>query len=285
MKKRSVVFACFMALVYVVFCSDIDGPAHHGHGDLTGATTATIGHCQTHSCHGGNNPVNVVALQVLDTATMLPVTTYRAYHTYLIKLTGDATAAPVNLPGFGFQVSAALGNHTLAGSYTIPDTAMRNMHTFVCGATTVVEHTNTLLPDAAGVNKYSVAFYWTAPAPFTDSVSFYALLNAVNGDGGKSGDYPDAAPTVTIYEDALDLVVTVGYPGREVSLYPNPATTVLNIAADEKITSVAVSNISGRVVFLNYYNTGQVQINVAGLSSGIYFVKVNGVVVRQFLKQ
>ena len=215
MKKNSVVFALCMSLVYIVFCSDIDGPAHHGHGDITGATSGTQGHCQTGSCHGSNNPLTVVTLQVLDTSTMLPVTIYRANQTYLVSLKGDATAVTTNLPGFGFQVSAVLGNHTLAGSYTIPTLVAHNMHTYPCGATTVVEHSTTLGQDSTGINKYSVQFYWTAPPPFTDSVSFYALLNAVNGDGGKSGDFPDAASIVTLYESAADNVGMLTYSNSD----------------------------------------------------------------------
>jgi hypothetical protein len=272
-------------MVYIVFCSDIDGPAHHGHGDITGATTATVGRCQVGTCHGSNNPSNIVMLQVLDTTTMLPITTYRANHTYLVSLKGDATAISTDLPGFGFQVSAVLANHTLAGSYTIPSASASSIHTYVCGATTVVEHSATLRQDTSGVNKYSIQFYWTAPAPFTDSVSFFALLNAVNGDGGKTGDYPNAAPIVTIYEDAADNVAILNYSGNDFSFYPNPASTNLKIKGTTKITSAVIYDVAGRAVFSAEYNNTEVDINIAGLLPGSYIVRVNGFSTSQFAKQ
>ena len=274
-----------MSLVYIIFCSDIDGPAHHGHGDITGATAGAPGHCQTGTCHGGNNALNIVTLQVLDTSTMLPVTTYRAYHTYLVSLKGDATAVTTNLPGFGFQISAVLGNHSLAGGYTIPTLSGHLMHTYPCGATTVVEHSSTLGQDSTGINKYTVQFYWTAPAPFTDSVSFYSLLNAVNGDGGKTGDYPNAAPVVTIYEDGADNVKTLTDPGDGFSFYPNPAKENLKITGAEKITTIAIYDVSGRVAFSGQYYSTDVNINISGLLPGSYLMWVNGSARGKFIKE
>ena len=225
MKRNLFVFTALLGVLYIVLCSDIDGAAHHGHGNLTGSPTGTAGHCQTSSCHGGNNALTIAQLQVLDTSTMLPITTYNALQTYLVTLTGNDTDVATNLPGFGFMVSAVLGNHTQAGTYTIPTSLASSIHTFGCGATTVVEHTVVLPQDVTGVNKYSIQFYWTAPPPASDSVSFFSLLNAVNGNGSKSGDYANAAPIVTIYE--------------------NPATAICGIP-----DSIADSAITGSTAYV-----------------------------------
>ncbi len=210
MKKKGIIFTVILAMLYIALSSDIDGAAHHGHGNVTGSPSGSAGHCQTSSCHGGNSSLNVVQLQVTDTATTLPITTYNALQTYLVTLTGDATAVTTALPGFGFQASAVLGNHTQAGTFVIPSTLTGSIHTYPCGATTVVEHSLVLSPTATGSNKYSISFYWTAPPPASDSVTFFAMLNAVNRDGGSSGDHPNAAPHVTIYENPA--TTTCGTP-------------------------------------------------------------------------
>ena len=285
MKRNSVVFACFLAILYITLSSDIDGPAHHGHGDITGAHTATIGHCQTSSCHGGNNPLTVVELMVSDTTTTLPVTTYHAGQTYKVSITGDATSVSTNLPGFGFQVSVALGNHALAGSYTIPSALSGSIHTFACGATTVVEHSVVLPQTTTGTNQYATWFYWTAPTTYSDSVTFYTLLNAVNGNGASSGDYPNAAPLVTLYEDDPSAVKQLTATGNSISLYPNPATTSLTIQAGEQITSLIISNTLGQKVFTGSYNAPQARVDVACLPAGTYLVSVNGSRVQKFVKQ
>ena len=286
MKKYSVLFSLGLGMLYITLSSDIDGPAHHGHGDITGAATGTTGHCQTSSCHGANNPLNVVQLQILDSSTLLPVTTYHALQTYLVTLSGDATGVSTNLSGYGFQVSAALGNHTLAGSYTIPAASSHLMHTFACGATTVVEQTTTLSQTTTGTNKYATQFYWTAPSAGSDSVSFYALLNAVNGDGGKHGDYPNVAK-VTVYEDTAVIagVAPVSNTENELTLYPNPATTQITVTAKNRITSLIIASMTGQVVYSRSFDTHQAQVYVAGLPAGAYLVTINGGMTRRFIKK
>ncbi len=285
MKKKSFVVILFSVFLYITLSSDVDGPAHHGHGDVTGAPSGTTGHCQTSSCHGSNSSSLIAQLQVIDTTTMLPITQYHQGQTYLVKLTGDATSITTNLPTFGFQVSAVTGNHHLAGTYTIPSTSTGQLHTYPCGATTVVEHSTPLAQTTSGTNKYATQFYWTAPATFSDSVSFYSLLNAVNGDGGSSGDHPNAGPVVTIYEYASEGVKNLSTQQTDLSIYPNPMTTSITISASDKITNVAITNQVGQLVYHNQYNSAQVHIDINNLPKGIYFVKVNTGEVRTFVKQ
>ena len=66
MKKNSLVFTAVLAMLYITLSSDIDGAAHHGHGNITGSASGAVGHCQTSSCHGANNPLTIVQLQVLE---------------------------------------------------------------------------------------------------------------------------------------------------------------------------------------------------------------------------
>ncbi|MEI8278128.1 MAG: choice-of-anchor V domain-containing protein [Bacteroidota bacterium] len=225
MKKNSIAFTLFLATMYIVLSSDMDGAAHHGHGNLTGSPTGAVGHCQTSSCHGANNALTIVQLQVLDTSTMLPITTYNALQSYLVTITGNDTDVATVLPGFGFQASTVLGNHTQAGTYIIPSNLASSIHTYPCGSTTVVEHTIVLHPTSANSNRYAIQFYWQAPPPASDSVTFYSVLNAVNGDGGKSGDYPNAAPNVTIYEDAS--TATCGIPTNIADSLVSPTSAFL----------------------------------------------------------
>jgi len=70
-----------------------------------------------------------------------------------------------------------------------------------------------------------------------------------------------------------------------ISFYPNPATTELSITCNDKITSIAITNLFGQTVYSHAYNTEQVKLNVADYPTGIYFVRVNGSTVRKFLKE
>jgi len=69
-----------------------------------------------------------------------------------------------------------------------------------------------------------------------------------------------------------------------IALYPNPVTETLTVSATDKITGVVITNILGVMVSSYKCDATAVQVNVAGLPAGIYFVKVNGSVMK-FVKQ
>lgn len=56
----------------------------------------------------------------------------------------------------------------------------------------------------------------------------------------------------------------------ELVLYPNPASTVLNIQSEELIDEVTVLDLSGKVLM----STTEMQINVEDLNSGVYLIKI-----------
>jgi hypothetical protein len=57
--------------------------------------------------------------------------------------------------------------------------------------------------------------------------------------------------------------------------YPNPVTNILNLKANETITSTVVYNVLGQVVYETNLNALTGTIDMSGLSSGAYFIKVN----------
>jgi hypothetical protein len=62
-------------------------------------------------------------------------------------------------------------------------------------------------------------------------------------------------------------------------------STSLTITSSKKITSLSITNLLGQTVYNNIYNTDKVQIDVADLPKGLYFIKVNGSQVQKFLKE
>ncbi len=71
------------------------------------------------------------------------------------------------------------------------------------------------------------------------------------------------------------------------TVYPNPASTQINIRASEQIKSVEISNILGQTIDSQHPtgNRQMVTVSVSGLPGGVYFVKVNGNEVRKFVKE
>jgi photosystem II stability/assembly factor-like uncharacterized protein len=76
-------------------------------------------------------------------------------------------------------------------------------------------------------------------------------------------------------------------PGYLLSVYPNPASTQISVRASEQIRTVTITNILGQTVDTqtSTSNSQLVSINISGLPSGVYFVKVNGSEVRKFVKE
>ena len=65
-----------------------------------------------------------------------------------------------------------------------------------------------------------------------------------------------------------------------VAVYPNPANDVLNIQLGENQSDMVIYNSVGQVVRRYDNVSGDMQINIADLNAGIYFVKVNGEVTK-----
>ena len=71
----------------------------------------------------------------------------------------------------------------------------------------------------------------------------------------------------------------------QTDIYPNPAHTAITITPAEDITSLTITNLLGQTVYTQQYNAQTIQVNVSDFPTGVYFVKVNGVEVRKFLKE
>lgn len=62
--------------------------------------------------------------------------------------------------------------------------------------------------------------------------------------------------------------------GTPISIYPNPATNVLNIDVSGKMQQLTLINPTGQLVFSQEVEAGTTTINLNGLESGLYFVRI-----------
>lgn len=62
----------------------------------------------------------------------------------------------------------------------------------------------------------------------------------------------------------------------QVSVYPNPATNILNIQlpAVSSAAQVTIFDATGRQVYFNKLESSKTTVNVSGFSKGVYFVKI-----------
>ena len=137
-----------------------------------------------------------------------------------------------------------------------------------------------------GIGCTNSPLYILLPGAFESTENLTCFFN--------NGTYPIVSPPVLEYDASIyfnnHTGCTVGIntsrnPTLSYTLSPNPAHKELTISGNDKITLVAITNLLGQTVYSQQYNTQQVQIDVADLPKGIYFIKVNGFEVRKFVKQ
>jgi len=71
----------------------------------------------------------------------------------------------------------------------------------------------------------------------------------------------------------------------QLSIFPNPASTELFITSSGEIEDVSIYNTLGREVCHRVSNGIKMSINISSLPAGIYIVRINGSLIRRFVKQ
>jgi len=172
---------------------------------------------------------------------------------------------------------------------------------------------------AEGAVLYNVSATFSPAIAIPASGSFWAgvVLPTVTGDTlalvtNTDGDFADALThtgenwsddSFHTFGDAanwgldvalaifpvVDFVVGISENTITASVYPNPATDVLNIKLNANATSVSVLGMDGKVISTESVNTNTLAVNVADLVAGVYVYEIvaeNGEVVRNtFVKK
>ena len=157
--------------------------------------------------------------------------------------------------------------------------------------------------DNANVNSWNVQYrpaaggQWTQVTANTNSYTITNLTGKTDyeiqvqancGDGNLS----DWSASITVQTTDVGIV---NYLENSISLFPNPANDVVNVQCtmnNVQLEGIEVIDIYGKVVRTvvgaNNYSPMPTRINVSGLASGMYFVRVTtdeGTVTKTFVKK
>ena len=244
--------------------------ASHSPGAKTGSP-ADGANCN--ACHTG-------AAQVANSwiTSTIPITGYAPGTTYTITLTGTHT----NVAKFGFELTAEDASNAKKGNFIITN----SIETQLANMMQAVGHTgNGLTPTN---NSKTWSFDWTAPAPGTGAITFYASLNAADGNNGTSGDV--VYITNTVVAEDLTAGFTDGYNAESLTIFPIPTKDVLNIEMNENQNGkLSIIDQTGKIVHSGQLlpATRNIRINISNLPNGIYFLQIQGdkaVYSKQFIK-
>ena len=127
-------------------------------------------------------------------------------------------------------------------------------------------------------------FTWRSPSTDLGSVTFYTAVNAANGNGSTSGDQ------IVLANESFSSLSISEAQKIDFAMYPNPANDILTIDLPEIAEKVTVEFYDqiGKLAYTQNLDANSKTINVSGLATGIYILKViadNKIGTQKFIKQ
>ena len=247
-----------LSVVFIVFTSEM--LSDNGKAGYTGSP----GENKCNNCHS-SYALNSGGGSVVLTSDMVNWQ-YEPGYTYNVTATVSRTGN--SLFGIGLEaLTTANGN---AGTLTSAD-----YHTQIKTKTVSSVVRNNIvhtLNGGANANSMSFTFNWTAPSTNTGNVTMYYCGVAANNNGNENLDY--------VYNGSQLITPMTGASTSEpaeqqlFSVYPNPATDVLNIASEHTGSSPMIyklCDLSGKQVQeLTLTGKSEYQLNVSSYAKGIY---------------
>jgi len=273
-------------------------------GAVTGGSSGTviISYTVTNACGSVTATVSISVSTLTSAGTIVGPSTVcvGSYDTLTNTVTGGSWTARnghVFISSGGIVLGVSAGVDTI--SYTI---------TFTCSTTTTASATTAItvnpMPDAGTISGLDTVCKndtialtdaatggaWTAANSnaFVSSggVVFGAAVGTDNITYTVTNVCGIAAATDLIYvKNCAAGVANVWLPEGEITLYPNPAHNSITITSGEPMHDIVISNPLGQVVFSGSYSTTEAVIDLGQLPGGIYIARINGNVVKKFVKE
>ncbi len=252
MKFKSTFFFLGTLMVWGLLTSTLRNPNNPPLGN-TGAPNETT--CAKSGCH--LNPGTITGTVAISG---IP-DTVSPNQTYTITLTNTSNAARA-----GFQLTCLDGANAKCGTLTAGTGS--NVGTF-----SARQYVRQSAAKNLTGGSTSWTFTWNSPATLTgDSITFYFVSLAANGNGNNGGDNVLRSSKKVIFQatsashEADDAAL--------VQMYPNPAVRFVQI----KLPTVAegqlsLYNAAGKVVLEKTLNSDN-QLDVSELPRGMYLAKI-----------
>jgi hypothetical protein len=268
MIKKFLLFTFSAGFFYLSLSSNAIGPAHAGNKNRTGSP-GSAGTCASSGCHtGSSTPATVQILIRKKSAGLgsLPVPTYEPGQDYIVTINGLSSSRTK----FGFQLVALNGSNQSVGTFS---NFPANVGTAVSDGITIVEHTATI----SGGSPQVVSFDWKAPSSITDRITFYGIVNGVDGNGNSTNDAVSQPVQTRLSPTSVaDIERKI-----EVKAFPNPAKNTLVVQINNANTGTYTINafdLTGKKMMEKIVDNNDISItetiDTEKWASGLYYVQI-----------
>jgi len=204
--------------------------------------------------------------------------------------------------GFNFAMNTKILQGYAWGDFN--DTGTPGPYVITLGAAPVVLPANTWVKVGFAYDTLDGRFQWKC----NDVTP--AVNGGLDGDGGYEPDEFDilyfasaqattnaVSSTVKFDDYSLTAVPAINLlsvdkvvADNNFSVYPNPATNVVNIksSVNTSMQTVSITDLNGRTVKTNTVSGNEAQINISDLASGVYMMNINsdeGSVTKKIVKK
>jgi len=148
-----------------------------------------------------------------------------------------------------------------------------------------IDATTTLVSETITANQTDAVYQWIncdGNTPIVNAVS-QSFTATQNGNFAVIVSVGDCS--VSSGCTAITTLAVENHNIETLVIYPNPVTSYLNIQTRKAITSVKITDISGRKIVKKIYSPNE--IDVSDLSAGIYIIEIqtpDGVFRKKFIK-
>jgi|GEM_PF-913068 len=235
------------------------------------------------ACHGGGS--SAVSGLTITSSPAFSVNANSALEyfpdsTYQITIT--TSAAGFTRYGFGCEILNS--SHANSGNIQNPGSGVKFLTSL--GRKNAVHSTTKLATSGTA----TFTFKWVAPASGNGDATIYAIGNAVNGNGGYTGDFVISPESMLLLEGTppppppdTTSIKEIATGVTQISIFPNPANDITNISYQLSRTQtikIDLIHMNGAIVKQLYQQEetpGSYSriLNLQGVSSGVYFIRTS----------
>jgi len=126
--------------------------------------------------------------------------------------------------------------------------------------------------------------WYSTPFYFTGDTNYYILETATIAGTFVIVDSNGCPGISSHIERCGDGIFSLQTKNQFTNIFPNPVSSTLTITSPKPISQLTITNLLGQIVFSRNSQNEEVHIDVSELPKGMYFINIDGLEVRRFVK-